>query len=398
MSEQLIIRLGSTRLDPIQWLVYSTQDEDIIASGELADASHLATLTQRAAGRPVTALAPTSDILLKWVSLPPRAGRKALAAIPFMLEDELSTDIDTQLFAVGPKSGNQQAVAVVAKEKLQDWLSSLEQAGLYCHKIIPDILALPEADGHWPLLQIGEHLLLRQDQWKGIQGESEWLLSAISHYAKQQPEGIIVANYSDLKLPSLPNITLSEQPLDMPMKVLAQGALDCSFNLLQGEFRPKQQQKGQWQKWRLVATLAGLALATSLIERGIQAQQLASERTQLEQQIRAEFHRALPDVTRVVNEKSQMQQKLRELQQGGAGASMLAMLSQLSDAFAQSRLRPQTLRFDSNRAELRMQAEADSFEALEQFRRLAESQGFSVQQGAINNTDNQVVSSLSIRS
>ena len=65
MSEQLIIRLGSTPLDPIQWLVYSTSEEEIIASGELADASHLHSLKERAAERPVTALAPTSDILLQ---------------------------------------------------------------------------------------------------------------------------------------------------------------------------------------------------------------------------------------------------------------------------------------------------------------------------------------------
>ncbi|GGD76980.1 type II secretion system protein GspL [Lacimicrobium alkaliphilum] len=398
MSEQLIIRLGSTRLDPIQWLVYSTSEDDIIASGELADASHLQSLRERAAGRPITALAPTSDILLQWVTLPPRGGQKAIAAIPFMLEDELSTDIDRQLFATGPRQGNQQAVAVVAKQKVQDWLGSLEQAGLYCDKLLPDILALPESDNQWSLLQIGEHLLLRQDQWKGIQGESEWLLSAISHYAKQQTDAITIANYSDLELPSLPNIDISTQQLDLPMKVLATGALGCSFNLLQGEFRPRKQTQGNWQKWRLAAVLAAIALTTSLIDTGIQAQRLASEREQLEQQIRAEFKRAMPEVTRIVNEKSQMKQKLRELQQGGSGASMLAMLSQLSDAFAQSRLRPQTLRFDSARAELRMQAEAESFEALEQFRRLAETQGFSVQQGAINNTDDQVISSLSIRS
>ncbi|ALT00061.1 type II secretion system protein GspL [Lacimicrobium alkaliphilum] len=398
MSEQLIIRLGSTPLDPIQWLVYSTSEEEIIASGELADASHLHSLKERAADRPVTALAPTSDILLQWVTLPARAGRKVVAAIPFMLEDELSTDIDSQLFAIGPRQANQQAVAVVAKEKVRSWLTNLEQAGLRCHKLIPDILALPEPEDEWPLLQIGEHLLLRQDKWKGIQGESEWLLSAVSHYARQQPETITIANYSDLELPSLPNISISSQQLEMPMKVLASGALACSFNLLQGEFKPRKQASGSWQKWRLAAVLAGIALTTSLIDKGIQAQQLASEREHLEQQIRAEFKRAMPEITRTANVKSRMEQKLQELQQGGSGASMLAMLAQLAQAFEQTQLKPQTLRFDSSRAELRMQAEAKSFEALEQFRRLAESQGFSVQQGAINNTDNQVISSLSIRS
>jgi general secretion pathway protein L len=93
-----------------------------------------------------------------------------------------------------------------------------------------------------------------------------------------------------------------------------------------------------------------------------------------------------------------MRQKLQALEQGGAGVSMLSMLSQLAEAFDSSRVKPQTLKFDSKRSELRLQAIANNFEALEQFKRLAEQQGFSVQQGAINNKDNQVIGSLSIRS
>lgn len=77
---------------------------------------------------------------------------------------------------------------------------------------------------------------------------------------------------------------------------------------------------------------------------------------------------------------------------------MLVMLSQLSSAFSASQVKPQTLRFDASRAELRMQAVARDFEALEQFKKLAEAQGFEVEQGAINNKDSQVIGSLSIRS
>ena len=101
--EQLLIRLGATEADPISWLVWSTAEEEIIASGELPNADALSTLAERAGHRAVIALAPSSEILLKWVALPPRAGRKVLSALPFMLEDELATDISEQFFAIGPK-------------------------------------------------------------------------------------------------------------------------------------------------------------------------------------------------------------------------------------------------------------------------------------------------------
>ena len=81
----------------------------------------------------------------------------------------------------------------------------------------------------------------------------------------------------------------------------------------------------------------------------------------------------------------------------GGGQSVLMMMSQLSDAFASSDVKPQTLRFDRSRAELRLQAQASSFDKLEQFIRLAQQKGYTVEQGAINNRDNAVVGSLLIK-
>ena len=77
---------------------------------------------------------------------------------------------------------------------------------------------------------------------------------------------------------------------------------------------------------------------------------------------------------------------------------MLIMLDQLSPAFAATDVKPQTLRFDASRTEIRIQAEGKSFEALEQFKKTAEQAGFLVEQGAINNRDSGVVGTVSIRS
>jgi general secretion pathway protein L len=77
---------------------------------------------------------------------------------------------------------------------------------------------------------------------------------------------------------------------------------------------------------------------------------------------------------------------------------MLAMFTQLADAFEQSQVKPATIKFDAARRELRLQAMAANFEALEKFKRLAQASGFVVEQGAINNKDNQVIGALLIRS
>ena len=96
--EQLVVRLGTNTDEPIHWIVWSSQQNEIIASGELPNAVQLNTLADRAGRRPICVLVPTSDVLLKWVELPAKAGRKALAAIPFILEEEISGDISQQFF------------------------------------------------------------------------------------------------------------------------------------------------------------------------------------------------------------------------------------------------------------------------------------------------------------
>jgi general secretion pathway protein L len=91
--EKLAIRLGSTPTDPVYWLVWSDTEQEIIASGELPNIEGLAQLKERAPAARVIGIVPSCDIVLKIVQLPLKANRKVLNAVPFMLEDEVATDI-----------------------------------------------------------------------------------------------------------------------------------------------------------------------------------------------------------------------------------------------------------------------------------------------------------------
>ncbi len=396
--EQLVIRLGSQIQEPVHWLVWSAEQDEIIASGELPDASELSTLSDRAGNRPITALIPSSDVLLKQVELPAKAGSKAIAAIPYMLEDEITTDVDSAFFALGGRDGEYQNIAVVQKEKLEFWLSTMQAAGLVCDHIVPDVLALPHEEGKWSIMALGSQILLRQNVWQGMQGEDVWIVPAISHHTKHQEEQVVIQQLTELAIPAIPNVEMQSALDAMPMEVLAKGAMSSSFNLLQGEFKPKKAVSGSVKKWRLAAILAGVALIATVADKGWQANQFSSESDALKAQVRAEFQRAFPEVKRIVNVRKQMNQKMKALEGNSGGTSMLVMLSGLSGAFADSNVKPQTIRFDKNRAELRLQAVAKNFESLEKFKTLAEQQGFEVQQGAINNRDDLVMGSLIIRS
>ncbi len=401
MNEQLVIRLGTELTDPIHWIVWSLSEQEIIASGELPDSTALSSLTERAGNRSIIALVPTSEVSLRTVTLPAKAGRKALAAIPYMLEEEISGEIEEQFFALGQKRGDQQEVAIVERSRIEQWLQVIKGADLHCSKLVPDILALPQSDDQWSVLELGDQLLLRQDAWKGMQGEGEWMLPTVAHFISQQEEALTIASYSEIQLPELDNVTVLPQPLDMPMQVLAEESLTASFNLLQGDYKPKKEVSGAWKKWRLAAILAGVAVTASLVDKAVTLNQIKREEAQVWTDIQQTFKATFPEVRRVTKATVQpmMRQKMKELEdKSGGGVSMLLMLSQLSNAFEQSRIKPQSMRFNSERAEMRLQAVGSSFEALQTFSQMAEQAGFTVQQGAVNNRDNQVVGSMTIRS
>lgn len=396
--EQLLVRLGANHTDPISWLVYSRTEDEIIASGELPNAEALSSLTERAGQRSVIALAPSSEILLKWVELPPKAGRKIISAIPFILEDELATDISQQFFAIGPKRGDEQAVAVVSHEKMELWQSWLSEAGLFCDTIIPDVLAVPVTENGWSVLTLGEQLLVRQDTFKGVQGEATWLLPTLVHFTAQQESPITITNYAGIDLSTLPNIEEAQAPLELPMQVLAKEAMQSGFNLCQGDYKVKRKRSGVLNQWRVAAVLAVLALCTSLIDKGFSLYQLKAQNQALSSEINTAVKAGFPNIGTYRNVRLKLQSELAKLEQGGGSASMLIMLDQLAPAFSATDVKPQTLRFDATRTEIRIQAQGKNFEALEQFKRTAENAGFVVEQGAINNRDNGVVGTVSVRS
>ena len=396
--EQLIVRLGSEQSSSISWLVWSTTESEVIASGVLPDAEALSTLSERAGQRPVIALCPSSDVLLKWVTLPPRASRKVVAAIPFMLEDELSEDISELFFAIGPKQGDEQAVAIVRHSQMELWQAQLASAGLNCDRIIPDVLAVPTNDEGLSVLALAEHILVREDTWKGFQGEQDWIVPALSQLTKSEPEPVNINNFSDIALNAIPNAHIEDLTLELPMAVLAKAALTQPFNLFQGEYKVRKQTNTIWKQWRIAAILAGVALTATLVDKTLTLQSLGAQNKALRSEIQQQVKSGFPQIRNARDVRKRITQELAKLEQGGGNASMLAMLSQLESAFSSSKVKPQSLRFDSGRNEIRLQAVAVNFESLEQFKRAAEAAGFAVDQGAINNRDEGVVGSLAIRS
>jgi general secretion pathway protein L len=435
--EKLAIRLGSSLEEAIHWLVWSDAESEIIASGELPNAAALSQLTERAPKAEVIALVPGCDVVLKTVTLPAKANRKVLGAIPFMLEDEVASDISKSFFAFGKRVGDLQQVAVVNHDKMRQWQESLESAGLFCTKMVPDILALPYVENTTSVLALEQtpntNLLIRNNEWLGLQGESTWLYPVFEKQLSQNP--CAVTAYSELaqakQISTLlgastsansesedkteaettstegDNDTESSENANgevgfesdfskLPMQLLLEGALASAFTLLQGDYAVKRKTNETWQKWRVAAVLAAVALCVNLVSKTIELNSIKKERIVVEQQLQAAIQQGFPGL-RARDKRSAIKKEMTKLENGGGGISMLVMLSQMSESFANTGVKPQSIRFDATRTELRMQSVANNFDSLEKFRRDVQALGFEVDQGAINNKGDQVVGTIVIK-
>ncbi|GAA0448928.1 GspL family type II secretion system protein ExeL [Aeromonas salmonicida] len=390
MSESLVIRLGTNAQQPVEWLVWSAKEEEIIASGTLASAHALGELRERAGGRPVVTLVPGSDLIFRRVSLPGKYSRQAAAALPYLLEEQIASDVDELHLVVLGHEGHDVDLMAVDKEKMQTWLGWLEAAGLKSQQLLPDVLALPQAADGWSALQLGKEWLLRQGPCQGIVADEPLLAMLLAVEAEP------VTIHSHTPVPPIPNANWQAADPELPMLLLAKGALNCQANLLQGPYRPQTEYSCYWLQWRKVAVVAGLLLLVALTQRGVHLYQLAEQDKALKAEIRQVYTRIFPGETRIVNVRSQMAQHLKLLGQTPQDGVLL-LLTELAPTFAEvPGLKPQVLRFDAARGELRLQVTAPGFTEIERFRELA-GKRFEVQQGEVRSTEGKVEGALVLK-
>jgi general secretion pathway protein L len=311
-----------------------------------------------------------------------------------MLEETLADDVDAMHFTVGPRDGDALSVVAVAHEQMQAWLNCLTEAGLKVKRIVPDCLALPLQECQWAAMRLGNELLLRTGVGTGQSLPLPWLPVALQQLRPSQNE-VSVASYTEMQLDG---VALKPQPLDLPMLVLARGILHAPVNLLCGVYTPKREYSKQLMVWRNAAIVIAIACVLALVNKGLTIQQLNAQSADLKAQSESIYQQVVPGNSRIVNLRSQMESQLRSLQGQGSGAEFFAMLDGLQDAFKQvPELKPNGLRFESARNEIRMQVTAKNYAQIEKFKEIV-GRRFQLDGGTMNSGEDQVTSTLTLRS
>lgn len=399
MSEQLVIRLGTDADQPIQWLVWSSEQQEVIASGELPGAEQLDSLHQRAGGRAPLVLVPATAVSLFEVHLPNRAAVKAL---PFMLEEQLAEEIDQLHFALGNRHGNEQQVMVVKHALMATWLDWLDSADLHPRRMLPDALALPLKEEQWSALEIGGQWLVRQGEFQGFSCDQDlleiYMDAAIAEQAAQNQEtqaSVQLCCWQPFDYQHQ-QLELVAAPEELPMQLLAEQPAS-SFNLLQGRYAPRSQLAKYLLPWRYAAVAAGLLFVISLVDMGLEIRQLSQQQAALKSQVVNVYRSVFPNERRVVNPRAQMKQHLAAMSGGATGGGFFELLGKTLHANAKVKdLKPLSLKYDRDRSELRIQAESGSFQDFERFKTLVEEMKLSIEIGSLSNQKGRVSGSMVI--
>lgn len=402
MSESLIVRLSSQHNAVIPWLIWSQTQQQIIASGEIANWQQLEQLSQHAIQRSTIVLLSAADMLLTQVTIPAGSSRQFNAMLPYLIEDEVAQDIDELHISLLGKSGDQAFIAALDRAWLQTMLEQLRAVGIEPKRVVPDVLALPVNNEGISALQLDQQWLLRKGEFSGLAVDGEWLTwLSQADWVKQQGEYLPLLAYS--ALPSLP-LTAQQDwqstSCDEQWTLLAQQVASNKINLLTGAFKPKSSWNKYWLPWRkavLAILFLSLVFVTSYGVEVYQATQTAQSYRQESERI---FRTIFPDKQRIPTVsylRRQMTDELAALSGTQQGEDVLDWLNRLPATIGSvSDMQVQSIRFDGNRAELRVDVTASDFQSFEQAR-VKLTDYFSVEQGQLSRNEQRVSGSFVLK-
>jgi general secretion pathway protein L len=399
VSEFLTVRLSRQADNPVHWLVWSTSQQEVIASGTLSGHAELGELSVYAERRTTLLLLDSSDVMLSEVEIPPGAGRQLESMLPFLMEDDIAQDVEQLHFHLMKKSAETAQVALLDATYLRRLLEQFKQAGIEVKKVLPDVLALPAKSGTITALQLDQQWLLRKPDLSGLSVSTEMLpLVVASDWRGEGEEALSLVSYTPLP-DGAGDEWLAAEP-ELVMELLSRGAIASPVNLLSGAFKPQSSLLKHLKVWRSAGIMALLLLAVLTAQNIFQIRQSEAHA----QAYRAESERIfrvvlvgkkkIPTVSYL---KRQMNDEERRLSAGSSEEGMLPSLMMLQQALSGQAVSFTGLRYDARRGEIRLDVEMKDFQAFEVVRtRLAES--FAVTQGPLDREGEKVAGSFVLRS
>lgn len=355
---------------PIHW---TTRTSTQIDHGLAAD---LAELPAGPRWNTLLVWTPPADTVVTRIRLPTRNARKIAQALPYALEDQLLGDPTQLHFAYQREHDDMLAVAVTARERLQQWLQALQDARLQPSRLCPATLSLPLDVDDWALAFVDDWIWVRSGPYAGfVCPATTDTVPPLLTAALQEAGGSasVPARITVFNAPPTLAADAWAAALQLEVTLARESLWDARIstvpplNLLQGEFAPTRGLRNRLRPLLPAAVITAVWLMGTLglsfwewwqLERQHRAQQGA---------MMALFRQTFPDVKVVLDPALQMERSLDALraQTGSAGHDdflpLLASVAPTLQANTQASLR--TLKYADSKVTLELRL--PDFEALE---------------------------------
>jgi general secretion pathway protein L len=351
MAEWLLIRLPRTPEQPATWL---TVDARGAPTGP-PQSGPLSLAAPRAVGRRICALVPGTDVMLAEPEVPMKAGTKLNQIVPFALEEQLADDIDDLHFAIGTraKDSNRTPVAVIRRDLMEEWLTSLKSAGLEPESMYSDSDLLPQNPGQAVALLEEDVVVVRAPLASPVtlpvEALEEALQIAQEGAAPSSPEldatgvrGLVLyTGAAEWHQHSARIEALRERFDGIKIQLLAQGPLALfaqqlptatPINLLQGPYTPATAHVVGWRSWRVAAILLASFVGMHVAGKAAELMVLKRNEHTLDTSIGETFRMAVPGERTAVNPRERMAQLLSNAQSGGGPGAFMPVLQAVVQA------------------------------------------------------------------
>lgn len=391
MSERLLLAMPAPGESQLHWLHWDVSSARAIDSGTLAVDESLAALGERFAALPCYVVVPGEWVSWQRVVLP-KGGKVGLAALPYQLEEQLCSDLESLHLACGRIRANEACdVLVVERRHMDEWQAMLASSGLQIKAMLPDYAMLPS---NVVLLDEQRATVHLDNAATALQSEnlhSWWQLVA--------GDGASAALYCQRDM--APQAVFSEfsappETFNQRLEVIAALCRPWPINLLSGDYAAREESHSELRRLRWPLLLLLTLLGLHWLQLGLEVVDNRRQIDRYEQGMVAIYRDTFPGA-RVVNARSQMRSQLNALQ--GTASSDSEFLSWLERIARASKggaaLRIQQLNYDGKA--IKLLVDAEDYGAVDSWVAALAKQGFAVSRGAFGQQDSGISGQLELR-
>lgn len=319
-QKRIVIVLYASDATLADWILYSETGEMI----ESVTKANLSDLSVQAKDADAIVIVPAEDVLLTQTTLPKLNRHKLLQALPYALEEQLIEDVSDLHFAIGDhQADGTLAVAVVAKQKMLQWLDSIKSAGITPAAMLSMIQALPLTEKNWEIYSFENLRMVRTGKHSGFAADTQSFEQMLELYKTEHPENslsITPAKANSLiEVPSLASIT------DL-----------TGINLLQPPYAAKRKLTRTKNVWKYASYFAAAWIAVAIVSNLISYFILHYQSSSIENQIDTIYKHNFPHATSMTAPRERMEQKLKEMTTAAQKNNFLSLLATVGKSLSKT--------------------------------------------------------------